>query len=73
MQLVITEKPSVAMSIADVIGADKRKDGYMEGNGYIVSWCIGHEEMFKCLSKDTQDKLMAKREYFAEKAEIRIN
>ena len=42
MQLVITEKPSVAMSISDVIGADKRKDGYMEGNGYIVSWCIGH-------------------------------
>ena len=42
MQLVITEKPSVAQSIARVIGADERKDGYMEGNGYIVSWCIGH-------------------------------
>ena len=41
-KLVITEKPSVAQSIARVIGADKRKDGYMEGNGYIVSWCIGH-------------------------------
>ena len=42
MQLVITEKPSVAQAVARVIGADERKDGYMEGNGYIVSWCIGH-------------------------------
>ena len=40
MQLVIAEKPSVAMSIAAVIGADERKDGYMEGGGYIVSWCV---------------------------------
>lgn len=42
MQLVIAEKPSVAMSIASVIGADQRKDGYMEGGGFIVSWCVGH-------------------------------
>ena len=42
MQLVIAEKPSVAQSIAGVIGANERKDGYMEGNGYIVSWCVGH-------------------------------
>ncbi len=42
MKLVIAEKPSVAQSIAGVIGADERKDGYMEGNGYIVSWCVGH-------------------------------
>ena len=42
MQLVIAEKPSVAQSIARVIGADEKKDGYMEGNGYLVSWCIGH-------------------------------
>ncbi len=42
LKLVITEKPSVAMSIAKVIGADKRNKGYCEGNGYIVSWCIGH-------------------------------
>ena len=42
MQLVVTEKPSVAQAIARVIGADKRKDGYMEGNGYLVSWCVGH-------------------------------
>ena len=42
MRLVITEKPSVAQAVARVIGADERKNGYMEGNGYIVSWCIGH-------------------------------
>ena len=41
-ELVIAEKPSVARSIAGVIGADKKQDGYMEGNGYLVSWCIGH-------------------------------
>lgn len=41
-QLIIAEKPSVARSIAGVIGADKKQDGYMEGNGYLVSWCIGH-------------------------------
>ncbi len=42
MQLVVTEKPSVAQAIAHVIGAGERKDGYVEGNGYLVSWCIGH-------------------------------
>lgn len=42
MQLVIAEKPSVARSIADVIGATENKDGYMEGNDYLVSWCVGH-------------------------------
>lgn len=42
MQLVIAEKPSVARSIAEVIGASEISDGYMEGNGYIVSWCVGH-------------------------------
>ena len=42
MQLVIAEKPSVARSIAEVIGAVDSKDGYMEGNGYLVSWCVGH-------------------------------
>jgi DNA topoisomerase-3 len=42
MQLVIAEKPSVARSIAEMIGASEISDGYMEGNGYIVSWCVGH-------------------------------
>ena len=40
-KLVIAEKPSVAQSIARVIGAGDRKDGYLEGNGYCVSWCFG--------------------------------
>ena len=42
MILVIAEKPSVAQSIAKVIGATARKEGYLEGSGYIVSWCVGH-------------------------------
>ena len=42
MKLVIAEKPSVAVSIAKVIGANERKENYYEGNGYKVSWCIGH-------------------------------
>ena len=42
MQLVIAEKPSVARSISEVIGATEISDGYMEGNGYVVSWCVGH-------------------------------
>ena len=42
MKLVIAEKPSVAQSIAKVIGANERGDGYLEGNGYVVSWCVGH-------------------------------
>ena len=41
-KLVIAEKPSVARSIAGVIGAKEKHDGYLEGNGYLVSWCIGH-------------------------------
>lgn len=42
MILVIAEKPSVAQSIAKVLGATSRKDGYMESGNYIVSWCFGH-------------------------------
>ena len=42
MKLVIAEKPSVAQSLATVIGATVRKDGYLEGNGWRVSWCVGH-------------------------------
>ena len=40
--LVLAEKPSVGMSLAAVLGAKERKDGYVEGNGYVVSWCVGH-------------------------------
>lgn len=42
MQLVIVEKLSVAQTIAKVLGAAERKDGYVQGGGYIVSWCVGH-------------------------------
>ena len=42
MKLVIAEKPSVSMALARVIGANKRQDGYLEGGGYLVSWCVGH-------------------------------
>ena len=42
MKLVIAEKPSVAMSLAAVLGAKEKKDGYLEGGGYLVSWCFGH-------------------------------
>ena len=42
MKLVLAEKPSVAMSLSKVIGANQRGDGYMEGNSYLVSWCVGH-------------------------------
>lgn len=38
MKLVLAEKPSVAQSIAKVLGANKRRDGYLEGNGYVVIW-----------------------------------
>lgn len=42
MKLIIAEKPSVASEISKVVGADRRKDGFFEGNGYVVSWCVGH-------------------------------
>ena len=41
-KLVIAEKPSVALALSKVLGAYQRQDGYMEGNGYLVSWCVGH-------------------------------
>ena len=42
MILVIAEKPSVSSNLSKVIGANTRKKGYLEGNGYLVSWCLGH-------------------------------
>ena len=41
-QLVIAEKPSVAQGLAAVLGAGQRREGYLEGNGWLVSWCLGH-------------------------------
>ena len=42
MILVVAEKPSVAQTIGKVLGATSRKDGYLEGEAYLVSWCVGH-------------------------------
>ena len=42
MKLVVAEKPSVAMALSKVVGAGERKDGYMAGTEYLVSWCVGH-------------------------------
>ncbi|UUM12092.1 DNA topoisomerase 3 [Clostridiaceae bacterium HFYG-1003] len=61
MNLVIAEKPSVAQSIAAVLGATKRQDGYLEGNSYIVSWCVGH--LVELATADTYDERYAKWEY----------
>ena len=56
--LVVAEKPSVAISIAKIIGATKKKDGYYEGNGYKVSWCVGH--LIQMANPDAYDEKYAK-------------
>lgn len=61
MQLVIAEKPSVAQSIAKILGATSRKDGYTEGNNYIVSWCVGH--LVELAAADSYDEKYAKWRY----------
>lgn len=58
MKLIIAEKPSVALAIAQVIGAKSRKDGYVEGNGYMVSWCVGH--LIQMASPDKYDEKYSK-------------
>ncbi|HEW2162091.1 TPA: DNA topoisomerase 3 [Streptococcus pneumoniae] len=57
-KLVIAEKPSVAISIAKVIGANGKKDGYYEGNGYRVSWCVGH--LIQMANPDAYDEKYSK-------------
>ena len=56
--LIIAEKPSVAQNIAAVIGAKQRGDGFLEGNGYLVSWCLGH--LAELASADAYDEKYAK-------------
>ncbi len=51
MKLCIAEKPSVARDLAEILGAKNRRDGYMEGNGYCVTWVFGH----LCSLKDPED------------------
>ncbi len=58
MRLVITEKPSVAKSISAVLGAKERRDGYLEGNGYLISWCFGH--LAELASADVYDEAYGK-------------
>lgn len=61
MKLIIAEKPSVAKQIADVIGAYSRKEGFIEGNNYIISWCIGH--LVELASADKYDEKYLKWKY----------
>lgn len=61
MKLVITEKPSVAQSIAKVIGATTREEGYLEGNNYLVSWCVGH--LIELSGPESYDEKYAKWKY----------
>ena len=58
MKLVIAEKPSVGMAYAAVLGAKKRMDGYMEGGGWLVSWCFGH--LVELAGAETYDERYAK-------------
>ena len=48
MKVCIAEKPSVAREIAEVLGATKRMNGYIEGNGYQVTWTFGHLSVHRC-------------------------
>ena len=61
MKLVLAEKPSAAQSFAKVLGATKREDGYLEGNGYLVSWCVGH--LVELSSPESYDERYAKWKY----------
>jgi len=61
MRLVIAEKPSVARSIAEVLGAKNRKDGYLEGNNIQVSWCVGH--LVALVNADVYNEKYAKWRY----------
>lgn len=61
MKLVLAEKPSVAQNIAKVLGANKREDGFLIGNGYIVSWCVGH--LVELAQPERYDERYAKWKY----------
>lgn len=61
MRLVIAEKPSVAQSIASAIGVKQRKNGYLESNGFLVSWCVGH--LAELAAADAYDAKYAKWRY----------
>ena len=58
MTLVIAEKKSVGESIAAVLNAKEKQTGYLQGNGYIVSWCAGH--LVELVNADAYDEKYAK-------------
>lgn len=58
VQLVIAEKPSVAASLAKVLGVGKKKDGFWEGENELVSWCVGH--LVELASADSYDPRYSK-------------
>ena len=60
-KLVITEKPSVARAYADALGVKNAQDGYIEGNGYIISWCVGH--LIELAQPDAYDSALKKWSY----------
>ena len=60
-KLVITEKPSVARAYADALGVKNAQDGYIEGNGYIISWCVGH--LIELAQPDAYDPTLKKWSY----------
>ena len=60
-QLVIAEKPSVAQALAAVLCAKQKKDGYLEGNGWLVSWCVGH--LVELAQPEAYDEKYAKWRY----------
>ena len=49
LRLVIAEKPSVAQTIAAALGVKEKKDGFIEGGGYLISWCVGHLVQQMCI------------------------
>ena len=61
MKLVITEKPSVARAYADALGVKEVKEGFIEGKGYIISWCVGH--LIELAKADSYDAALKKWSY----------
>ena len=81
MKVCIAEKPSVAREIAEVLGATKKMNGYMEGNGYQVTWTFGHLSLpmipprfgIKLISNPTYEQQFKTIEELMQKAEMVIN
>ena len=71
MKLVICEKPSVGAAVAAALGVTGRKDGYIEGNGYLISWCIGHlVQLSEAADKGKQFKILKDLMHRADVSEV---